>query len=94
MVSNKWDEAILLTEEQNRAVYELTQKIYTNEQEPLIYEAYKEGRITKEEYDESCEQWKSHSEDRYWEFTTQLEKILGFYPTKVTKIVPDEVSAF
>lgn len=94
VVINQWDEAVLLNEEQNQKVNELIHRIYSNEQEPLMYEAYKEGGITKEEYEEFQEDWKNSAEDRYFIFITGLEKILGFCPTKVTRIINKEESAF
>lgn len=94
VVSNQWDEAILLTEEQNKQISRLIHSIYTNEQEPLMYEAFKEGQITEEEYLDFLDNWQKGSEARYLDFTTQLEQLLGFYPTKVTKITDKESSAF
>lgn len=94
VVINQWDEAVLLNEEQSKQVNELIYRIYSNEQEPLIYEVYKEGGITKEEYEEFQEDWKNKAGDRYSTFISELEKILGFYPVKVTRIINKEESAF
>lgn len=95
VVSNEWEEAILLTDEQSTQVSELIHKIYTNEQEPYVYEAFCEGQITEEEYNEFQEDWKNKAGDRYFQFTEALYDLLGFYPTKVTKIIKkDKASAF
>lgn len=95
VVSNEWEEAILLTDEQSSQVSELIHKIYTNEQEPYIYDAYCSGQITEEEYNEFQEDWKNKAGDRYAQFIEGLYNLLGFYPTKVTKIIKkDVVSAF
>lgn len=95
VVSNEWEEAILLTDEQSIQVSELIHKIYTNEQEPYVYEAFRDGQITEEEYNEFQEDWKNKAGDRYFQFTEALYDLLGFYPTKVTKIIKrDAASAF
>lgn len=94
VVSNEWEEAILLTDEQNKKVSALIHDIYTNEQEPYIYEAYREGSITEEQYNEFQEDWKNKSGERYEKFITELTELLGFYPTKVTQIIKEEASAF
>ncbi len=94
VVSNEWKEAILLTDEQSNQVAELIHRVYTNEQEPYIYEAYKEGSITEAEYEEFQEDWKRKSEERYFIFIEELEEMLGFRPTKVTRIIKTEESAF
>lgn len=95
VVSNEWEEAILLTDEQSTQVSELIHKIYTNEQEPYVYEAFRDGQITEEEYNEFQEDWKNKAGDRYFQFMEALYDLLGFYPTKVTKIIKrDKASAF
>lgn len=95
VVSNEWEEAILLNDEQNSQVSELIHKIYTNEQEPYVYDAYCSGQITEEEYNEFQEDWKNKAGDRYSQFIEGLYNLLGFYPTKVTKIIKkNEASAF
>ena len=94
VVSNEWEEAILLTDEQSAQVSELIHKIYTNEQEPYMYEAFCGGQITEEEYNEFQEDWKNKAGERYKKFITELAELLGFYPTKVTQIIKEEASAF
>ena len=95
VVSNEWEEAILLNDKQNSQVSELIHKIYTNEQEPYVYDAYCSGQITEEEYNEFQEDWKNKAGDRYSQFIEGLYNLLGFYPTKVTKIIKkNEASAF
>lgn len=87
VVSNEWEEAILLTDEQSALVSELIHKIYTNEQEPYVYEAFCSGQITEAEYNEFQKDWKDKAGDRYFQFIEALYELLGFYPTKVTKIM-------
>lgn len=93
VVSNEWEEAVLLTDEQSSQVSELIHKIYTNEQEPYVYDAYCCGQITEEEYNEFQEDWKNKAGDRYSQFIEGLYNLLGFYPTKVTKIIKKEVAS-
>lgn len=90
VVENCWEEAVLLTEEQSAQVNQLIYEIYTNEQEPFVYEAYKEGTISEKEYEEFQLDWKNKASDRYITFIDRLSKMLGFYPTKVTKITNTE----
>ena len=90
VVENCWEEAVLLTDEQSAQVNQLIYEIYTNEQEPLVYEAYKEGTISEKEYEEFQLDWKNKASDRYITFIDRLSKMLGFYPTKVTKITNTE----
>lgn len=94
VVRNEWEEAVLLTEEQSKKVSELIHKIYTNEQEPYVYASYQEGSITEEEYKAFQEEWKEKAGDRYSLFMAELGDMLGFYPTKVTRIMKIEESAF
>ena len=94
VVSNEWEEAILLTDEQSAQVSELIHKIYTNEQEPYMYEAFCGGQITEEEYNEFQEDWRNKAGERYKKFIMELAELLGFYPTKVTQIIKEEASAF
>ena len=94
VVENKWEEAVLLNDEQNKQVTDLIRKIYTNEQEPLVYEAYQEGSITEKDYEEFQKDWKNKAGERYNIFIKELSNLLGFYPTKVTKIVNQEENAW
>ena len=94
VVENKWEEAVLLNDEQNKQVTNLIRKIYTNEQEPLVYEAYQEGSITEKDYEEFQKDWKNKAGERYNIFIKELSNLLGFYPTKVTKIINQEENAW
>ena len=94
VVENKWEEAVLLNDEQNKQVTDLIRKIYTNEQEPLVYEAYQEGSITEKDYEEFQKDWKNKAGERYNIFIKELSNLLGFYPTKVTKIINQEENAW
>lgn len=94
VVENKWEEAVLLNDEQNKQVTDLIRKIYTNEQEPLVYEAYQEGSITEKDYEEFQKDWKNKAGERYNIFIKELSDLLGFYPTKVTKIINNKENAW
>ena len=83
---NDWEEAILLTPEQTIKLNALRRTIYCNEQEPLVYEAYRKGEITQAEYEDFMQQWKDGAETRYVDFMEGVAQLLGFYPSKVTKV--------
>ena len=90
---NNWNEAILLTEEQNKKINEIRKTIYTNEQESFLYDALLHHEITQEEYDEGLQSWntKEARAERYFTFLDQVSEMLGFPPDKVTLLINDSL---
>lgn len=84
--TNGWEEAILLTEEQSTAIDKIKREIYTNEQEPYVYEAWNKKEISDEQYEQFWADWKNGAQERYFTFIDRVSNILGFCPDKVTKV--------
>lgn len=89
VVSNRWDEAILLTDEQIEIINEIRRKIYDNEQIVFLYEALLHKEITEEEYKKATDEWdsKENRADRYHKFISEVANKLGIMPDKVTLII-------
>lgn len=89
VVANRWDEAILLTDEQIETINEIRRKIYDNEQIVSLYEALLSKEITEEEYKKATDEWdsKENRADRYHRFIDEVANKLGIMPDKVTLII-------
>lgn len=89
VAENKWDEAVLLTKEQEKQLKQTIKDIYANENEPLLYTALRNREITEEKYQEALDEWNSSEarQNRYEKLKASLIKIFGFMPEKVTELI-------
>lgn len=88
--SNKWDAAILLTEEEYALYKEIRASIYYDERAAELEVAYITHQLTGAEYDQLKEQhekeWKEQAFERYLALKESCVKRLGFSPDIVTKL--------
>lgn len=89
VAENNWDEAVLLSKEQEKQLKQTIKDIYANENEPLLYTALRNHEITEQEYQEALDEWNSTEarQNRYEKFKASLIKIFGFMPEKVTELI-------
>lgn len=89
VAENNWDEAVLLSKEQEKQLKQTIKDIYANENEPLLYTALRNHEITEQEYQEALDEWNSSEarQHRYEKFKASLIKIFGFMPEKVTELI-------